>query len=192
MLIADDEHLVAMGIADTLRTVGYTVCGPASDGKDALAMARTDQPDLALLDIRMPNMDGIECAAMLWNELEIPSVILSAFGSQQYVEEAQRAGVFGYLLKPIAGDALRATLMIAWSKAFTQSSQSKRIGQLEQTLAVRKTVEMAKWRLIESRRLTEAEAHALLQRTARSERRRLVDLAQDVLSRTDHPLLRSE
>lgn len=190
VLVADDEHLVAMGIADTLKSLGYQVCGPATDGQSALDVARSDHPDLALLDIRMPNMDGIVCAARLWNELEVPSVILSAYGSQQFVEEAQRVGVFGYLLKPVAADALRATLLIAWTKSCLQMTQTKRIGQLEQTLAVRKTVEMAKWRLIEARRMTEAEAHSLLQRTARNERRRLVDLAEEVLREPSHPILK--
>ncbi len=191
VLVADDEHLVATGVSASLKAVGFEVCGPAADGQSALELARSDHPDLALLDIRMPGIDGLACAEALWKELEIPAVILSAYSSSQYVEEAQRIGVFGYLLKPIASDMLRTTISVAWSKASTQLSQTRRIGQLEQTLAVRKTVEMAKWRLIEHRRMTEPEAHALLQRTARNERRRLVDLAEDILKAADHPILRA-
>lgn len=191
VMVADDEHLVAMGIATSLQAVGFEVCGPAADGAAAIELARTDHPDLALLDIRMPQMDGLQCAANLWNELEIPAIILSAYSSTQYVDEAQRIGVFGYLLKPITGEALRATINVAWSRAMTQIEQASRIGQLEQTLAVRRTVELAKWRLIEKRRMTESEAHALLQRTARNERRRLADLADEILKRDDHPLLKS-
>lgn len=191
ILVADDEHLVAAGIVTSLKAVGFEVCGPAADGHSALELARTEHPDLALLDIRMPGMDGVDCAVALWNELEIPAVILSAYSSAKYIEEAQRAGVFGYLLKPIAGDALRTTITVAWAKSCTELAQTRRIGQLEQTLAVRKTVEMAKWKIIETRRLTESEAHSLLQRTARNERRRLVDLAQDILNTTNHPILKS-
>jgi response regulator NasT len=191
IMVADDEHLVAMGIATSLKAVGFEVCGPATDGQAAIELARADQPDLALLDIRMPQKDGLACAAAIWNELEIPAIILSAYSSPQYVDEAQRIGVFGYLLKPITGEALRATINVAWSRAMMQIEQKCRIGQLEQTLAVRRTVELAKWRLIEHRRMTESEAHALLQRTARNERRRLADLADEILKRVDHPLLKT-
>jgi response regulator NasT len=189
ILVAEDEHLVAQGIAQALRALAYEVIGPVADGDAATAIARTDHPDLALLDIRMPQRDGLSAAESLWKELEIPSVILSAYSSQQYVDEAQRVGVFGYLLKPITGEALRATINVAWARASSHVAQSHRIDQLERSLAVRKTVEMAKWRLIEARRITEADAHALLQRTARNERRRLIDLAEDLLKSTDHPLL---
>lgn len=192
ILVADDEHLVAMGIASALRAVGFDVCGPVADGNAAIDAARTDQPDVALLDIRMPGGDGLECAAALWKELEIPSVILSAFSSAEFLSEAQKAGVFGYLLKPITGEALRATINIAWARAGVMLEQTRRIGQLENTLAVRRTVEMAKWRLIEIRRISEPEAHALLQRTARNERRRLADVADEVLKAGDHPLLRND
>lgn len=189
ILIADDEHLVAQGIAQAMRPLAYEVVGPVADGDAAIALARTDHPDLALLDIRMPHRDGLSTAQILWKELEIPSVILSAYSSQQYVDEAQRVGVFGYLLKPITGEALRATINVAWARASSHLSQIARIDQLERSLAVRKTVEMAKWRLIEARHMSEADAHSLLQRTARNERRRLIDLAEDLLKSTDHPLL---
>lgn len=189
VLVADDEHLVAMGIASALTSVGFVVCGPVADGTAAMEIARTDHPDLALLDIRMPHVDGLQCAARLWAELEIPSVILSAYSSQNYVEEAQRSGVFGYLLKPIIGESLRVAINVAWTKSISESSLSKRVIELEQNLAVRKSVEMAKWRLIEAHRMTEPEAHALLQRTARNQRRRLVDLAVEIIEDPSHPLL---
>lgn len=145
---------------------------------------------MALLDIRMPVIDGLACAATLWKELEIPSVIVSAYSTQNYIDEAQQAGVFGYLLKPVTTESLRAAVSVAWSRATAHIWQSKRISQLEESLAVRRTVEMAKWKIIEARKVTEPEAHALLQKSARNERRRLVDVAQEVMNRPDHPLLK--
>lgn len=190
ILIADDEHLVALGVASSLGDLGYSVVGPVADGQAAVEVCRADHPDMALLDIRMPVVDGLACAATLWKELEIPSVIVSAYSTQNYVEEAQEAGVFGYLLKPITTESLRAAISIAWSRASAQAWQSKRINQLEESLAVRRTVEMAKWRIIEGRQISEAEAHSMMQRTARNERRRLIDVANEILAQVDHPLCR--
>lgn len=181
VLVADDEHLVSSGIAASLATLGYTVVGPVPDGQVALDLAGKEKPELALLDIRMPVMDGLTAAARLWNQLHIPSVIISAYSSQNYLELAQETGIFGYLLKPITTESLRVTLAVAWARAMNHCAQTGRIGQLEDSLANRRTIELAKWRLVETQRLNEADAHAALQRAARTTRRRLVDVAQDVL-----------
>jgi len=187
-MVADDENLVAIGISSALTALGYEVVGPIGDGQAAIDCARVEHPDLAILDIRMPIVDGLACAAQLWRELEIPAIIVSAYSSPNYVEQAQAAGVYGYLLKPVTTESLRAAVSIAWSRAVTVLWQAKRIDQLEQTLAVRRTVEMAKWRIIESCSMPEPEAHALLQKAARNQRRRLIDIAQEVLADPSHPL----
>lgn len=191
VLVADDEHLVALGVASSLSSIGCAVVGPVADGQAAIEVCRAEQPDMALLDIRMPLVDGLACASTLWKELEIPSVIISAYSTQNYIDEAQQAGVFGYLLKPVTTESLRAAVSIAWSRASAHIWQSKRITQLEESLAVRRTVEMAKWKLIEARKVSEPEAHAILQKAARNERRRLVDVAQEVLNATSHALLKA-
>ncbi len=181
ILVADDEHLVSAGIAASLVTLGFVVVGPVPDGQVALELATQDPPDLALLDIRMPRMDGLTAAAQLWNNLHIPSVIISAYSSQNYLELAQDTGIFGYLLKPITTESLRVTLAVAWARAMNHAAQTGRITQLQDTLANRRTIEMAKWRLVETQKLSETDAHSALQRAARSTRRRLVDVAQDLL-----------
>ena len=181
VLVADDEHLVSSGIAASLSTLGYEVVGPVPDGQAAIDLANRDKPDLALLDIRMPIMDGLTAAARLWYDQNVPSVIVSAYSSQNYLDLAQDTGIFGYLLKPITTESLRVTLAVSWARAMNHTTQKGRITQLEDTLANRRTVEMAKWKLVESQRLSEADAHSALQRAARTTRRRLVDIAQDVL-----------
>lgn len=190
--MADDENLVATGICASLEALSIEVVGPASDGNRALELCREAMPDLALLDIRMPVMDGIACAAAAWSELAIPAVIVSAYSSQDYVSGAQGAGVFGYLLKPVTTESLRAAIAIAWGRAVQTVTHEKRIEQLEQSLQARRAVEMAKWKIIEARRIKESEAHALLQRTARNERRRLADIAADVLASEAHLLLSTD
>lgn len=190
MLIAEDEYLVAMGISSSVASMGYEVQGPATDGRQALALAHERRPDLAVLDIRMPGMSGLECARVLWRELSVPCVVLSAYSDHEHVVDAQEAGVFGYLLKPLGSDALRVSLQTAWARAHDDASHRRRIAELELTLASRKVVEQAKWKLIEVRGLTEPQAHLILQKAARSDRRPLLDVAQEVLDNPSHPLLR--
>jgi response regulator NasT len=145
---------------------------------------------MAVMDIRMPGMSGLECAKVLWHEMSVPCVVLSAYSDHEHVVDAQEAGVFGYLLKPLGTDALRVSLQTAWARALDDASHRKRIAELELTLASRKVVEQAKWKLIEVRGLTEPQAHRVLQKAARSDRRPLLDVAQEVLDNPSHPLLR--
>lgn len=190
VLVADDEHLVAAGVAASVAALGCHTIGPVSDGEAALELGRSSAPDMALLDVRMPRLDGLACAKALWNELGIPSVILTAYASDSYLESAQQTGVFGYLLKPVTTESLRAAIGVAWARAQAHRAQSERIMQLEGTLETRRIVEQAKWRLVQVRGVSEPDAHAMLQRTARSDRRRVVDVAVEVIENPDHPLLK--
>lgn len=185
VLIADDEHLVATGIAGNVRDLGHTVIGIASDGETAVAIARAQQPDLALLDIRMPKLSGTEVAMILGEELGIPSVIISAFSDDEHIQRIQSygvaSGVYGYLLKPVSADELRVTLGVAMNRFAVSQSQSQRIAQLEQNLVNRRAVEQAKWLLVEKHKMTEAQAHERLQKLARDRRQPLVDVAKAVV-----------
>lgn len=180
VLVAEDEHLVAAGLCAQLSTLGCSIVGPAADGRAALQAAELDPPDFALLDIRMPGMDGLEAAAALWNEMGIPSAVITAFADSSYVEQAQATGVFGYLLKPPTADALRVTLSIAWARACASRELSVRVGQLQTLLDNRKTIEQAKWRLVETRSMTEPQAHQWLQTEARNRRRKLIEIAAEI------------
>jgi response regulator NasT len=116
VLVAEDEHLVAVHLMKSLKQLGIEIVGPAANGELAIDVARKEKPDLAILDIRMPQVDGIKAAEVLWNELQIPVVILSAFSDDRYIKAATDAGVFGYLLKPAMIEDLRAALAVAWSR----------------------------------------------------------------------------
>lgn len=190
VLIADDENLVAVGIASCLEALEIEVVGPVADGRSAVELCRREPADLALLDIRMPVMDGLDAAEALWNELRVPSIIVSAFGGKDFVDRAQRAGVFAYLLKPVSPESLRAAISIAWAKYRLQLEQDHRIEELEENLSSRREIEAAKWRIISQTGCAEPEAHALMQKSARNERRRLVDIAREILSNPDHPHLK--
>jgi AmiR/NasT family two-component response regulator len=181
ILVADDEHLMATGLATGLRSLDFTVVGPVSDGESACETCREADVDMALLDIRMPGMDGLTAAAQIWEERQIPSVIISAYSDDRYLARAQQIGVYGYLLKPVSTENLRVTISVAWSRAMAHSEQGKRVDQLQGLLANRRTIEQAKWILVQEKGMTEPDAHAYLQRMARDSRQRLVDVASTVL-----------
>ena len=181
ILVADDEHLMATGLTTALRSLSFTVVGPVSNGQSAIEAAEQEQVDMALLDIRMPGLDGLSAAKLLWQDHAIPSVIISAYSDDSYLHQAQETGVFGYLLKPASTENLRVTITIAWGRAQAAGLQERRITQLQDSLANRRTVEQAKWKLVETLKIDEPEAHSRLQRLARNDRRRLVDVANDIL-----------
>jgi len=189
LLVADDEHLVATGIGAIAAELGHKIVGIAADGEQAVAMARELRPDLALLDIQMPKMNGIEVAMMLQNEMSIPSVIISAYSDEENVGKIQSygagSGVYGYLLKPVSREELRVTIGVARQRAAVDSVNSGRIDQLEKNLHHRRTVEQAKWILVEKLKITEPQAHEKLQKIARDRRKPLVEIAQSVIQAGD-------
>ena len=181
VLVADDEHLVAAGICNSLMELGYTVIGPARDGHEAIELCRSDPPDLALLDIRMPNCNGLEAAAIVFQQLHVPVVILTAYSDPEYVSTASESGVFGFLLKPASQDQLRVCLNVAWGRFREYLNQDEQIDSLKQRLEDRKTIEQAKWLVVKHKQISEPEAMKLLQRQSRDTRQPLVKVAQSIL-----------
>lgn len=185
ILVADDEHLVAGGIAANLAELGFTVVGPASDGQEALDLCRNARPDMALLDIRMPRLDGLAAAKAIHEELGIPVVLLSAYADPEFIDRAGQAGTYGYLLKPITPDQLRAAVTVAWSRHCAAAERRAEILALQERLENRKIIEQAKWILVDRKGLDEPEAMRRLQRHARNNRRTLVDIAQSIIENLD-------
>jgi len=181
ILVADDEHLLARSLSNDLTGLGYTVIGPARNGAVAVELARTHRPDIALLDIRMPEMDGLEAAKIIFEELGIPVVILSAFSDPAYLRAGVKIGVFGYLLKPVTLDELRVSLTLAWSRFLTHRSLTTEVGSLKVKLEQRKIIEKAKGLMMRTMGLTEDEAMRALQKQARDLRKPMVDLAKSIL-----------
>lgn len=181
IMIAEDEHLVATELVLMLADLKYTVLGPASDGMAALQLAHRLLPDLVLMDIRMPKKDGLAAAEQLWRELAIPTVILSAYTDPEYVEQARRGGVFGYLVKPVVEGQLRAAIELGWQRYGDQMSAHAEAAELRRRLEERRLVEQAKWKLVSERSMNEPDALKLLQRTARDGRLPLARLATSFL-----------
>jgi len=181
VLVADDEHLVATGVANNLTELGFEVVGPVTSGDQAIALCNKQRPDIALLDIEMPGQSGIEVARILYDNFRIPVVIFSAYSDPDYVNDGNDAGVFGYLLKPVTQDQLRVGISVAWNRFRDAFGKSEAIDQLERRLDERKIVEQAKWIIVQRKHVTEPEAHRILQRQARNNRRPLIDVARSII-----------
>lgn len=165
-----------------LTGLGYEIVGPVADGQQAIDICRSEAPDLALLDIQMPNINGIEAAREIHEQLQVPVIIVSAYSDPEYVDLGRRAGVFGYLLKPVTKDQLRVTISVAWERYRDHAAGRSEIASLNRRLEQRKVVEQAKWVLVSRRGISEPDAMRALQRHARNKRQPLVDVANAVIN----------
>ncbi|MBX3404718.1 MAG: response regulator [Phycisphaeraceae bacterium] len=181
VLVAEDEHLIALQICSMLTEIGLEAIGPVGDGNAALSLARTAAPHIALLDIRMPIMDGLETAKALMSELGTPSVIVSAHSTPEYSGAAGEAGVFGYLVKPVLAEQLRVTIDVSWHRYREQAAASFENGDLRRRMDERRVIEQAKWALVEKQSMKEPEAMRQMQERARSTRQPLIAVAKSVL-----------
>jgi AmiR/NasT family two-component response regulator len=185
VLVAEDEHLIAMSIAEHLTRLGFEVIGPASNGEQAVELARQHKPQLALVDIRMPQMDGLEAAGILFRQMGIPIVVISAFTDEEYLDRGTNVGIFGYLLKPVTADELRVSLEVAWALHGQQQGLSGQVRDLKTALEDRKVIERAKGLVMQRLSLNENEAMRQLQKQARANRQKLPDLARAILAADD-------
>lgn len=180
ILIAEDDGLVARDLARKVKEVGHTVAGLAETGRRAVEAARSLAPDLVLLDIAMPGLDGIAAAREILAARAVPIVMVTAHGDPDLVARAVSAGVMGYLLKPVSDAALRAGIHVAMARFAELQALSKQVTGLSEALEVRKIVERAKGILMKRLQVSEGEAFRRLQRRAGAERRTLRDVAHAV------------
>ncbi len=181
VLIADDDQAHAISMAATLAELGHIAVGPVSDGEAAVELARKALPDLALLDIRMPRLDGIQAATILYQELAIPVVMLTGHADPEFMQAAGDGGVFGYLIKPASAEQINAALIVAWKRYQDRLAQDGEIRELQQKLEDRRIIERAKWILVKGRGIPEPEAMRVLQQQARKNRTKLAEVAKATL-----------
>lgn len=178
ILIAEDDELLAKGLIHQIQHLGFNVIGPALDGLHAIELAQKHEPSLALLDVRMPMLDGIGAASIIFSKLGIPVVIVSAHSDETTLKKSQQAGVFGYLMKPVTIDQLRVTIAVSWARYCQHMSLQNEVKSLKTALEDRKYIERAKGLLMDRKGLGESEAMQRLRKQARNTRRRLADLAR--------------
>lgn len=180
ILVADDESIIRMGLRTMLTDLGHEVL-LAANGRDALHLARTARPDLALLDLQMPLTDGLEAAKVIARKHPMPIIILTAFSQADLVERAAQLPIQGYLVKPVNDRDLAAAIEVAVARFEDAQASARQIAELRESVETRKLVERAKGLLMQGG-LSENEAYRLLQQRARDQRINLRQAAEAVLA----------
>src|SRR5204863_9208491 len=166
ILVAEDETIIRLDLRALLERAGFEVCAEARDGEEAIALARSERPDLAVLDVKMPKLDGIEAARHILDERPIPIVMLTAYGQDDLVQRAAEAGVFGYLVKPFREQDLLPAIRTARARHEELAALRDEAESLAEALAARKAIERAKGLLMERESLNEQEAFARLRKAS--------------------------
>ena len=182
VLIAEDEALIRLDLREMLQEEGYEVVGEAGDGEMAVVLAGKLRPDLCILDVKMPKMDGIEAGAKIAKERIAPVVILTAFSQRELVERAREAGAMAYVVKPFQKKDLLPTIEMAMSRFTEIVSLEAEVEDLQGRLEARKIIERAKGVLQTEHKMTEPDAFRWIQRTAMNERTSMKALAQRLLA----------
>lgn len=181
VLIADDEALHNLALTSQLEALGHQVVATASNGQEAVKLAAETHPDIAILDIRMPEKTGPEAAVDITAQRPIPIIILSAYSDARTVEEATRSPIFHYLVKPVDPDDLAPAIAVARARFGDWVDAHRQREQLEEKLEERKIIERAKGLLMETRGFSEREAYRFLQKTSQDKNTPMVDLARKIL-----------
>ena len=182
VLVAEDEALIRMDLVELLNEEGYEVVGQAGDGEEALAMARELQPDLVVMDVKMPKMDGITAAEIIAEERIAPIVMLTAFSQRDLVERARDAGAMAYVVKPFGASDVVPAIEIAMGRFQEITAIEDELATLEERLESRKIIDQAKGILQHDLGLTEAEAFRWIQKTAMDMRKSMRGVAEGVIS----------
>lgn len=181
VIIADDEALIRMDLREMLTHLGYLVVGEVADGRSAINQARELRPDIVVMDIKMPDMDGIEAAKVLTEEHISPVVLLSAYSQRELVDRAREAGVTAYLIKPYREEDLTPAIEVALARFREFAELQRQVTDLQQALETRKLVDRAKGILMDKQGLTEAEAFRKIQKMSMDNRKPMKDVAEAII-----------
>ncbi|MDQ3874366.1 MAG: response regulator [Actinomycetota bacterium] len=182
VLIAEDETIIRLDLRTLLERAGLEVCAEARDGVEAVELARSSDPDVAVLDVKMPRLDGIEAAKRILDERPIPIVMLTAYGQDELVSRAVEAGVFGYLVKPFREADLLPAIRTARARHEELAALREEADSLAEALAARKAIERAKGLLVEKENISEERAFARLRRASQVSGRPLRVVAEAVIA----------
>ena len=181
VLVAEDEALIRLDLTEMLRETGQDAIGEASNGQEAIGLARELGPDIIILDVKMPVLDGLSAAEVIGRESIAPVVMLTAFSQRELVERARDAGVMAYVVKPFTIADLTPAIEIARSRWAQTKALELEIADLEERLETRKSVDRAKGILMGKLRLSESDAFRWIQKTAMDRRMGMREVADAVI-----------
>lgn len=185
ILIAEDEALVAMGLEAMLNKLGHEVVGKARNGSEAVQISDALGLDMAIVDIKMPGMDGLLAARSILSEKPVPIIILTAYTDESLIKEADEIGVAAYLIKPVTEAALKPALRLAASRFHEIQELKKEVGSLKEALETRKLVERAKGIIMKKQNLNEEEAFRLLQKQSSRRNMKMGELSRMIVEASD-------
>ncbi len=181
VVIADDESIIRMDLREILNDLGYLVVGEAGDGRSAVNLGRELRPDIVIMDIRMPDLDGIEAARILTEERIAPVLLLTAFSQRHLVERANEAGVVGYIVKPFRESDLAPAIEVALARFEEFRTMESEVDNLKEALESRKLIDRAKGILMDAQGLSEADAFRRIQKMSMNTRKPMKEIAQAII-----------
>ncbi len=181
VVVADDESIVRMDLREMLESLGYLVVGEAGDGESAVHLARELKPNIVIMDIKMPGMDGIEAGRILTEERISPVLLLTAYSQHDLVERAKEAGVMAYIVKPFHEADLAPAIEVALQRWHEFRSLEKEVEDLKEALETRKLVDRAKGILMDTQGLSEADAFRRIQKTSMDQRKPMKEVAEAIV-----------
>lgn len=181
IVIADNESIIRMDLREMLEEQGHTIVGEAHDGKQALELTRKYRPDLVMMDIKMPNMDGITAAKTIADDGISPVILLTAFSDSEIVSRAKDAGVLAYLVKPIREESISPAIEIALSRWQEMKELEQELEETKDSLELRKTLDRAKGILMDAHNISESEAYRRIQRYSMMKRKTIKEVAEAIV-----------
>lgn len=187
IVLAEDEAIIRLDLRESLQEEGYEVVGDVGRGDKAVELVRETKPDVAIFDIKMPGMSGLEAAKIVSDEKICPVVMLTAFSQREIIEQARDAGALAYLVKPFQKTDLVPAIELAIARFAELRSLSGEVAALGAQLEIRKLIDRAKGLLIDQHKMTEADSFSYIQSMAMSERKKMGEIAEQIIAGKLHP-----